>query len=115
MAAAGCSADGVNDDRTAVVPIEVAVSTDRLTLTVTTSYPTKPFCAKQADGVDVEVRGDVAIVAAYAKSVIKKGDFCTLECGLIQQVVTLDEPLARDVRFESPSGADPGCGTPATP
>lgn len=115
MVTAGCSAGGDEGGRTAVVPIEVTVSADRLTLTVTTSYPTKPFCAKQPVGVDVELRDDVAVVSAYANSVIKKGDFCTLECGLIQQVVTLDKPLAQNVRFESPSGADPGCGTPAAP
>lgn len=108
-----CGHDGT--DRTAVVPFSVKVSADRRTLTVATRYPRTPFCAKQPDGIDVDIRGDVVVISAFAKSVAKAGESCTMECGFIEQTITLDSPVSDGVRFEAPPGADPGCGSPPAP
>lgn len=95
------------DVRRAVGLRSVDVSADRLTLTIVTPYPLYPACAKLPAGVEVDVRDDVVVVAAYAKG---SGDTCTLECGQIVQTVTLDKPLPLSVRFRAPDDADPGCG-----
>ena len=106
-----CLFDG-EPSRAAVVIRGTDVSPDRRTLTVWTTYPTSIPCGKQPSGVDVEVHGQVATISAYVarQAGMHDGDLCTLECGIVTQSVTLDEPLADGIRFESSPDAEPGCG-----
>lgn len=104
----GSCADG-SQQRGAVAFRDIEVSADRRTLTVSSSYPTKPFCAKEPDGVDVEIVNGVATVTAYLRSPKAQG-LCTMECDIVTQRVTLEEALPEGIRFEPPPGIDPGCG-----
>lgn len=100
-------------ERLAVMWSSIRLSEDRRTVTVTTSYPREGFCVKEADGVDVEVRGDTAMVAAWMRGpepVPSEGAVCTTECGFVTQSVTLPEPLSERVAgFEPVDHAVPGC------
>lgn len=54
--------------------------------------------------------GATARVAAWVAEPAAQGDGCTLECGIIRQSLTLEQPLPESVRFVAVGGAVPGCG-----
>lgn len=87
----------------------VDLSADRRTITVVTSYPLAGFCTKEPAGVTVEVDGRVARVAAWVAEAAAEGSSCTAECGVIQQSVTLKEPLPKGVVLEPVPGAVTTC------
>ena len=105
LLAAGC---GENRSSSTVVPEQITVSTDRLTVEVHTAYPTNG-CAKEPGGLRIDVADGVATVSASVEN-STGAKRCTLECGQVRQTITLDEPLPDPVRFEYPSDANPGCG-----
>ncbi len=95
------------EQRLAVVWSSIRLSDDRRTVTVTTWYPLAGFCIKEADGVDVEVRGDTAVVAAWMRGPelpMPENTACTMECGFVTQSVTLSEPLPDHVSEFEPAG-----------
>ena len=106
LLAAGCAEDRSSS---AVVPEQITVSPDRLTVEVRTAYPTNAGCAKQPGGLSIDVVDGVATIRAIVENTAD-AEQCTLECGNVSQSVTLDEPLPEPVRFAYPGDADPGCG-----
>lgn len=105
------SDEGENEERYAVQWEAIELSPDRSTVTVIASYPVEGFCVKEPDGIDLEVDGSVATVAAWMVGPPPRdGLTCTAECGRVTQAVTLDEPLPAEVnRFQPASGAVVGC------
>lgn len=99
-----------SDDRSSsvVVPAQITVSADRLTVEVQTDYPTNAGCAKDPGGLSIDLVDGEATVRAIVESRSGNGR-CTLECGQVTQTVTLDEPLPDPVRFTYPADANPGC------
>lgn len=88
---------------------DVEISADRLTLTVTSTYSNRVFCAKEPDGLKVQVVEGVALITAY----LRQADVdvtCSAECGFVTQTITLSEALPEGTSFASPDGIDPGCG-----
>lgn len=112
-----CSKDEAT--RVPVAIRSVDVSDDRRTLTVTTAYATSVFCAKQADGVDVEVHGDVAVVSAYVTTQAGTGGnvACTWSAvslpsaspstNRLQTALVSNHRLAPSRVAATPSSADP--------
>jgi hypothetical protein len=94
-----------------VVAASVELSNDRRTLSVTTFYPVVGHCIKNADGLEVDFDGDVAVVSAWMRSDTPAGALCTLECGFVTQSITLDVPVPATIGFVSSDDAFPGCGT----
>ena len=103
---AGCSG---GPGRAEVGFSEVEVSADRLTLTVTSTYSKRVFCAKEPDGLKVEVVEGVALITSYLRQADVDGT-CSMECGFVTQTITLSEALPEGTSFASPDGIDPGCG-----
>lgn len=101
------------EQRFAVIWSSIRLSDDRRTVTVTTWYPLAGFCVKEADGVDIETRGDTAVVAAWMRGPdlpLPENTACTMECGFVTQSVTLSEPLPERVsEFEPVSHAASSC------
>ncbi len=106
LLAAGC---GEDRSRTAVVPQQITVSADRLTVEAQTAYPTNSGCAKEPGGLSIDVANGVATITAIVENSTGATE-CTLECGQVWQSVSLDEPLPDPVRFTYPADANPGCG-----
>lgn len=106
LLAAGC---GEDRSSSTVVPEQIDVSADRLTVEVQTAYPTNVGCAKEPGGLSIGVVDGVATISAIVEN-SAGAKSCTLECGQVSQSVTLDEPLPEPVRFAYPDDADPGCG-----
>ena len=92
-----------------MVPDSIDVSADRMTLTVTTSFPNIGHCIRIADAVDVAVEDDVAIISAWMRSDTPAEGMCTPDCGSVTQSVRLTMPLPDGVDFASPADAYPGC------
>ncbi|MDQ3305359.1 MAG: hypothetical protein M3535_05160 [Actinomycetota bacterium] len=100
-------------DRVSVAWESIELSDDRRTITVTTSYPLAASCVKEADGVDVRVQGEVAVISAWMRGPdlpLPPDTDCTAECGLVTQSVTLAEPLPDEVSALEPApGSVDGC------
>jgi hypothetical protein len=89
----------------------VELSSDRRTVSVTTFYPVVGNCIKIADGVELAVDGEQAVVSAWMRSDTPAEAACTLECGFVTQSVTLDQPLPATISFASADDAYEGCGS----
>lgn len=105
-----------NDEPPDSVPViwsDLTVSADRRTIKVVTSSPVAGVgCAKSPGGVNVTVGEDdgVAYIDARMTRDAPPEGVCTLECGSVEQTVTLAEPLPVNVsRFEPVGDAVPGC------
>lgn len=87
----------------------IALSEDRRTITVSTTYPLAGFCAKDPGGVTVDVDASVARVSAWVVEQRGRGTVCSSDCGVVRQRVSLERPLPAQVRLEPPDGAVRGC------
>lgn len=87
------------------------ISADRRTITVRSSYPVEGFCVREPGGLDVEVKGTVAMVAVWLTGPSPRdGAMCNMGCGDIEQTITLIEPLPKAVeRLVPVAGAVAGC------
>jgi hypothetical protein len=80
---------------------------------VRTSSPTEgAFCAKEPAGVTISAdpSSGVAVIDARMTSTLTGGDDCTMECGWIDQSLTMERLLPDAIRrFDAVANAVPGC------
>lgn len=90
----------------------IEVSADRITVTAIAGAPLGAPCRLQPAGVEVEIEEEVATVTFLVTASKEIGEVCTSACPRLIQVITLDQPLAKDTRVVSSPGAvrtcDPG-------